>query len=201
MILWAFWNATLKVNLCKSFEKLNVAIYNLRERWLCFTQRMEKVWFSDVTDKNSPPVPCDNPKQVFLLSFTEAVKEQCLLWDELYLGFRTGVLEEMDFTEVVSHRHHLLIVRATQSVDVCAVRALQPHTWRTTATQSTSSFSLPGTNVWKLEFLFLTHDVEAQHAGVGRPFSVFALKAIPQQFTACSDVPCQNTPISSQISR
>ena len=38
--------------------------------------------------------------------------------------------------------------------------------------------------------VLLTHDVEAQYAGVGRPFSVFALIAVPQQFAASSDVPC-----------
>lgn len=51
-----------------------------------------------------------------------------------YLGFRTGVLEEVDFTEVIRHGHQPLAVRATQGVDVCAVRALQPHTCNTTAT-------------------------------------------------------------------
>lgn len=30
----------------------------------------------------------------------------------------------------------------------------------------------------------LTHDVEAQHAGVGRPLPVFALEAVPQQLAA-----------------
>lgn len=39
------------------------------------------------------------------------------------LRFWTGVLEQVDFTEVVSHRHHLLIMGATKGVDVCAVRA------------------------------------------------------------------------------
>lgn len=44
------------------------------------------------------------------------------------LEFRTGVLEQMNLTEIISHSHHLLVVRATQRVDVCAVRAFQPHT-------------------------------------------------------------------------
>lgn len=37
------------------------------------------------------------------------------------LRFRTGVLEEMDFAEVVSHSNHPLTVRATQGVYVCAI--------------------------------------------------------------------------------
>lgn len=36
-------------------------------------------------------------------------------------GFWAGVLEEVDFTEVVGHRHHSLIVGATEGVDVCTV--------------------------------------------------------------------------------
>lgn len=72
------------------------------------------------------------------------------------LRFGTGVLEEVHLTEVISHGHHPLIMGATQCVNVCAVRALQPH----------------------------THDMEAQHTRVGSPFSVLALIAVPQQLTA-----------------
>lgn len=42
--------------------------------------------------------------------------------------------------------------------------------------------------------MFLTHDVEAQYTGVGGPLSVFALEAIPQQFTSCRNVPCETHP-------
>lgn len=37
------------------------------------------------------------------------------------LGFWAGILEEMDFTEVVSHRYQPLTVGATEGVDVCTV--------------------------------------------------------------------------------
>ena len=47
--------------------------------------------------------------------------------------------------------------------------------------------------------LTLTHDVEAQHTGVGGPLPVFALEAVPQQFTPSSDVPCWST--ESLVSR
>ena len=45
----------------------------------------------------------------------------CDVYERRYLGFRTGVLEEVDFAEVVGHSHHPLIVGAAQGVDVGAV--------------------------------------------------------------------------------
>lgn len=71
---------------------------------------------------------------------------------EVYLGFGTGVLEEVDFTEVVSHGHHPFTVGATQRIDVRAIRALQPHTWNTTAAQVSSATGCNNSNV-KMERL------------------------------------------------
>lgn len=117
---------------------------------------------------------------------------------EQYLRFRTGVLKQVDLTEVISHRHHVLTVWATQGVDVCAIWALHPHTCNSqqvffSPTWWKKTTSWPGvTTVMGGDDSFLTNDVEAQHASVGCPFSVFALKAIPQQFAPWGDVPCQN---------
>lgn len=108
-----------------------------------------------------------------------------------HLRFGTRVLEEVDLAEVVSHCHHRLAVGATQGVDVGAVRTLQPHTWNTSIQNGHQCEpEEPRGGTWTNGAAVPpTHDMETQHAGVGGPLSVSALKAVPQQFAPCCDVP------------
>ena len=108
-------------------------------------------------------------------------------WPFAHLGPGTRVLEQMHFAEVVGHGHQALVVRAAQRVDVGAVGAVGPHSWG--GGGGSKSPSPPPSDPQVLPPAGRTEDVEAQHAGVRRPFAVAALKTVPEEFAAPGDVP------------
>ena len=65
------------------------------------------------------------------LNSVNSVSGWCPGAGQAYLGSRTGVLEEVHFAEVISQSDHLPVVGPDQSVDVCTIGTLRPHSWKT----------------------------------------------------------------------
>lgn len=120
----------------------------------------------------------------------------CLLCTNLW--FKAWILEQVNFAEIVSHCYQPFTVRATQSIDVCSIWTLQPHAYRKHDTKMPhvqhifKVFNIQQKRTLRIFFLCvsLTHDMEAQNARIGSPLTILTLKAISQQFTASSHVPC-----------
>ena len=92
------------------------------------------------------------------------------------LQFGAGVLEEVDLAEVVGHGNHPLAVGAAESVDVCPVRALQPHAWNTAHHQHHIHSRIKGNSAWLQYTDLLSTSITAALCLKGRFMVLVVLK-------------------------